>query len=178
VKRAQPATATPTANDLLKLRNKGEACVYGNIRMAARAITGLYDAAFEAIGLSANQANALWMVYAMQPVSKKSLSSALHSDESTLTRNLRPLLARGLLQERVLPADRRSKALTVTPHGRKQFLRMLPLWDAAQENMRERLGPELIQELRHIAKQVVAQRREMLSDTGTKKRTPRRARAN
>ena len=59
------------------------------------------------------------------------LAEALVMDRTTLTRNLKPLIARGLVQDSP-EADRRVRRLSLTPAGRAVLAEALPLWQAIQ----------------------------------------------
>ena len=69
------------------------------------------------------------------------LSELLATDRTTLTRNLRPLLEDGLI-ERTASGDRRRRELVATPAGRALFKRALPLWAAAEQEVRDGDGHE------------------------------------
>ena len=63
-------------------------------------------------------------------------------DRSTLTRNLKPLIAQRLLQTMPAKGRGRSKVIEVTPRGQELLLTAAPLWEQAQNALRERLGSE------------------------------------
>ena len=54
----------PADDTISAYRMQGLACLCGNLRMAARALTHVYDAHLEACGLTANQLAVLWCVVA------------------------------------------------------------------------------------------------------------------
>jgi DNA-binding MarR family transcriptional regulator len=60
-------------------------------------------------------------------------------DRSTLTRNLRPLETEGLITVG-LEGWRRSRALQITKKGRARLQEALPLWEKAQQTLRQKLG--------------------------------------
>jgi DNA-binding MarR family transcriptional regulator len=64
----------------------------------------------------------------------------------TLTRNLRPLLASGLV-ERAASGDKRRHELVATAAGRALFKRALPLWAEAEQEVRTAMGPKLTSDL-------------------------------
>lgn len=60
-------------------------------------------------------------------------------DRSTLSRNLGPLTAEGLMT--IGPEGwRRSRALEITKKGRMRLREALPLWERAQDALRGKLG--------------------------------------
>ena len=74
------------------------------------------------------------------------LSNLLATDRTTLTRNLRPLLQGGLI-ERAPSGDKRRHELLATPAGRALFKRALPLWSAAEQEVRAAMGTKLTADL-------------------------------
>ena len=60
-------------------------------------------------------------------------------DRSTLTRNLAPLEAEGLL---AVGGEgwRRSRSLGITAKGRARLKRALPLWEGAQRRLKREMG--------------------------------------
>ena len=74
------------------------------------------------------------------------MSELLATDRTTLTRNLKPLLRRGLV-ERAGSGDKRRHELVATPAGRALFKRALPLWAAAEQEVRAAMGSKLTADL-------------------------------
>ena len=56
------------------------------------------------------------------------VASLLGMDRTTLTAALKPLQRRRLLRITVVPADRRSRILTLTPKGCSLLARAVPIW--------------------------------------------------
>lgn len=74
------------------------------------------------------------------------LSVALGMDRTTLSRNLKPLLARGLVQS--APGDdRRSKRLVLTAAGEAAWSQAKALWRQAQSELQRRLGEDAVARL-------------------------------
>ena len=78
-------------------RNRGFDCLCGNMRMAARSVTTLYDGYLAPAGLTAAELSVLWCVVSAQPVSMQKISEFLAMEKSTVTRNVAHLCARNLL---------------------------------------------------------------------------------
>ena len=97
-------------------------------------------------GLKISQFSLLGFICAEGPVSIGRLSELLATDRTTLTRNLRPLLASGLV-ERAASGDRRRHELVATPAGRTLFKRAIPLWSNAEQEVRAAMGPRLTADL-------------------------------
>lgn len=121
--------------DLTALINE---CACLKVRTAARAITRLYDDAFRPLGLRATQLSVLVAVASADAMSIASLSRMLGMDRTTLTRNLRPLETKRLVT--LGPEGRhRSRTLGITSKGGQIVRKALPLWEIAQEKLREAL---------------------------------------
>lgn len=109
--------------------------------MATRAVTRAYDDALRPVGLKATQLLLLIAVSTEGGMSITALASEMGMDRSTLTRNLVPLEAEGLVA-RGDEGWRRSRALTLTQEGRQRIKRALPLWQGAQRELHAKLGEQ------------------------------------
>ena len=92
------------------------------LRQAARAVTEMYDQALKPCGLGVTQFALLGAVARRGPAGVTELAKALAIDRTTLSRNLRPLVDRGLLQA-VGSADRRQRRIALTSRGRDRLAR-------------------------------------------------------
>jgi DNA-binding MarR family transcriptional regulator len=114
-------------------------CACHRVRIAARAVTRAYDEALRPVGLRATQLSVLVATAADEALSITALAKLLGMDRSTLTRNLRPLEAEGLI---ALGNEgwRRSRMLQITKKGRTRLREAVPLWEQAQQTLRGKLG--------------------------------------
>jgi DNA-binding MarR family transcriptional regulator len=128
------------------LRLSPAECTCFRIRGAARRVTQIYSRHLAPTGLKISQFSLLGFVAAEGPISIGRLSDRLATDRTTLTRNLRPLLQGGLV-ERATSGDRRRHELVATPDGRALFKRALPLWVAAEQEVRAAMGSRLTADL-------------------------------
>jgi DNA-binding MarR family transcriptional regulator len=128
------------------LRLSPAECTCFRIRGAARRVTQIYSRHLAPTGLKISQFSLLGFVAAEGPLSIGRLSDLLATDRTTLTRNLRPLLQGGLV-ERAMSGDRRRHELVATPDGRALFKRALPLWLAAEQEVRAAMGTRLTADL-------------------------------
>lgn len=121
-------------------------CACGQVRMAARAVTQLYDEALRPAGMRVTQFGILAAVRWRGPLTLTSLAELTQTDRTTLTRNLRPLSRQGWVQ--IVPgADRREREISLTPQGRDALRAARPYWEHAQRTMAEALGPERLSRL-------------------------------
>ena len=116
-----------------------ENCVCHRTRMAARAVTRLYDDTLRSVGLRATQLAVLVAVGGDNVVSITALAKFMGMDRSTLTRNLTPLERDGLIRVGN-EGWRRSRTVEITKKGRSRLREALPLWKEAQETLRRKLG--------------------------------------
>jgi len=116
-------------------------CTSFNLRKAARAVTQFYDDALRDSGLKSTQFSLLAAasVAGSAPISR--LADEMAMDRTTLTRNLKPLEAEGLLRIEA-GADRRVRNVTITPEGEALLEKAAPMWRDAQTRMIDKLGDE------------------------------------
>jgi DNA-binding MarR family transcriptional regulator len=114
-------------------------CLCGNVRMAARALTTVYDEFLAPAGLTANQLAVLWCVVAREPLPMREVAEVLVMDKTTVSRNLAGLLDLGFVVCRTGP-DARVKLVSCTAKGRKAFSEAVPRWKKAQEWVERRMG--------------------------------------
>ena len=76
---------------------RGLECVCGNLRMAARAVSSIYDRHLKAVGLQSSQMAVLWAVAGRRSAPINEIAGVIAMDETTLLRNLRVLERRRLV---------------------------------------------------------------------------------
>src|SRR6476659_2909142 len=96
-----------------QLAPRGYDCVCGNLRMAARAVSSVYDRHLRDAGLQASQMAVLWAVAGQNGASVKDIAAKLAMHDTALVRNLRVLESRGWVAIEV-GADRRQRLVTLT----------------------------------------------------------------
>jgi DNA-binding MarR family transcriptional regulator len=118
---------------------KPQGCTNLKLRQLMRRVAQLYDAEVGKSGLRGTQYSLLSYVVKLGPVRPVDLAREMKLDASTLTRNLRPLMAAGLL---VLEpgADARSRLVSATGAGKEKRQEAQRRWRVAQESLNERLG--------------------------------------
>ena len=125
----------------------GRECIGFRVRMLNRVITSIYDDALAKAGVKTPQFNVLVAVSNRPEIRPSELAKVLAMDESTLSRNVDRMCAKGLL--RLNPdEDRRSHRLTVTAKGLAVIEQAYPAWQKAQEEASRRLGAEGVAALR------------------------------
>jgi DNA-binding MarR family transcriptional regulator len=102
-------------------------------------MTQIYDQYLAPSGLTLTQYSLLANLVRRVPPSVHELAEVMGMDRTTVTRNLKPLLARGLLG--LVPGcDRRSKLVAVTEDGQRTWGEARVLWRVAQSEINRRLG--------------------------------------
>ena len=114
-------------------------CTCAHLRQSTRVVTQAYDAALSPVGIRSTQFTVIAALTMMGGVPLTRLAEALVMDRTTLTRNLKPLIAKGLVRIQ-LEADQRVRRVHLTAKGRKIFDSARPLWEEAQARMVDRLG--------------------------------------
>ena len=116
-------------------------CASFNFRRTARAVTRLFDQAFQPFGIRSTQFSILIALAKTQPSSISRLASTLVTDRTTLTRSLGLMQKQGLLT--ISPRSaRRQRFLNLTAEGEKVLAQVLPEWRKVQEHFIQTIGPE------------------------------------
>jgi len=109
-------------------------------------MTQAYDRALAPSGLKLSQFSLMAMLERLGDTPLTVLADKLVLDRTTLTRNLKPLMDRGLI-ETVEAADRRVRRLRLSRDGEAALGEARPRWEKAQARMILRLGPDHWQRL-------------------------------
>ena len=130
-------------------------CVGGCVRKLNRMVTAIYDGALASAGLKTSQFSVLVAVANREQARPSELTELLQMDESTLSRNVERMRARGWLRlER--GGDRRSHLIEVTDKGHALIRKCLPAWRRAQEKVSQRLGADNVAALRSALRKLSA----------------------
>lgn len=124
----------------MSVLDKTADCVCLNLRGAARAVTRMYDEVLKPSGLKATQFSVLAAVATEGPASMTVIAKALVMDRTTLTRNLKPLMDRGLVKVGKGADDRRQRRIVITREGKAALAKALPLWKKAHEQIITGIG--------------------------------------
>jgi DNA-binding MarR family transcriptional regulator len=128
---------------MVKTGAQPQGCTNFKLRQLARRVSQLYDHQMAGIGLKTTQYSLLSHVMRLGPIRPGDLAAAMTLDASTLTRNLKPLLAAGWLE--LAPGDDgRSRSVRITPAGRAKRDEAQRHWKAAQQALNAQLGVERV----------------------------------
>lgn len=128
---------TPTPAELKDLQD----CLCLALRRTTRMVTQRYDAALRPFGVRATQIPILTAAASGEGVPLTPLADMLGMERTTLLRNVRPLMRRGLVDVR-RAAGHRHDELVGTAKGRALLARAYPAWRRVQDEVRAQVpGP-------------------------------------
>lgn len=134
---------------------KPQGCTNFRLRSLARQVSRHYDAEVAKSGLKTTQYSLLSHVMHLEPIRPVDLAKAMGVEASTLTRNLKPMLAAGWLTQTEGP-DARSRLVGITDEGRKKRTEAQRHWRAAQEKLNALLGIERVLALHQLVDESIA----------------------
>ena len=103
-------------------------CLCNALRQTSRAVSRLYDEEFREVGLRTTQFSLLWNIRRLGDVRQRDLGKVLSIEETTLTRNLRPLIDSGWVDVSS-GNDRREKLIRLTKAGESMLRKAEPAWE-------------------------------------------------
>jgi DNA-binding MarR family transcriptional regulator len=124
-------------------------CSNAKLRQLTRRVSQHYDREMGKIGLKATQYSLLSKVLQRGPIRPGDLAKAMALDASTLTRNLKPLVAAGWLTVGA-GTDDRSHLVTITAAGREKRSEAHRRWKAAQDSLNDLLGVKRVLALHEL----------------------------
>ncbi len=130
---ATPATISDIAD------NTAADCLATRVRQLSRIVTRVYDDALRPLGITASQYTLLAQLASRDGITAVEIGGDLDIEKSTLSRNLKRLLALGhLIMDP--PAGRRGRGLHLTPKGQAVLKEAYPVWLNAQTKATTALG--------------------------------------
>lgn len=122
---------------------KPQGCTNMKLRRLTRRVARYYEAEVGKTGLRNTQYSLLSHVDKLGPLRPSDLARAMTLEASTLTRNLKPLVAAGWLA--LDPGvDGRSRMVSITQAGRDKRQEAQRKWRIAQEAINTALGPRRV----------------------------------
>lgn len=133
-------TAGTPMTDAERCARAAQTCACLHVRMAARAVTRVFDDALQAAGLRSTQFVLLAALRANGQIALPRLARALSMDRSSLTRALRPMQAAGWVLVEQGRTGRASHA-RLSASGEALTARALPMWEEAQARLVAQIAP-------------------------------------
>ncbi|MFL6695856.1 MAG: MarR family winged helix-turn-helix transcriptional regulator [Vitreoscilla sp.] len=136
-----PALKPGSEKAAVAVRPQG--CTNLKLRQLMRRVAQRYDAEVGQVGLKATQYSLLSHVIKLGPIRPVDLAAGMNVDASTLSRNLKPMVAAGWLT--LEPGeDARSRLVHATDAGREKRAEAQRRWRIAQEGVNAALGPQRV----------------------------------
>ena len=121
-------------------REIADQCLAWSTRSLARKITQVYEEKFAAHGLTSPQFFLMNLIAGAKDDTLGAIAADAGLDPSTLTRGLQGLEKLGLVEVANVEADQRRRAVWLTEAGARKLQAAIPAWEAAQEDVAEKLG--------------------------------------
>jgi DNA-binding MarR family transcriptional regulator len=128
---------------------KPAGCSNAKLRQLTRRVSQHYDLEMAKVGLKTTQYSLLSQVLNRGPIRPGDLAQAMVLDASTLTRNLKPLVAAGFISIGA-GADSRTHLVAITQAGREKRSEGRRRWKVAQESLNQLLGVERVLALHEL----------------------------
>lgn len=135
----EPETAANSAEVAAIAVDTAENCVALRVRRMSRIVTRVYDDALRGLGITASQFTLLTQLANQDGITAVEIGYSLDIEKSTLSRNLKRLLALGLI-EMDPPAGRRGRGLHLTAQGQSTLQTAYPIWKTAQQRVKAVMG--------------------------------------
>jgi DNA-binding MarR family transcriptional regulator len=123
-----------------------DGCTCLLLRRTGRVATQIFDTHLQPAGLTIGQFGLIAQIYSCSlwrpPMTMKELSIAIGMDRTTLTRTLKPLEARELVSATPDQRDGRARCVHLTMSGRERLAQAMPLWRAADNDLRRTVGAQ------------------------------------
>jgi DNA-binding MarR family transcriptional regulator len=134
-----PGVATAGISEIAE--STSAACISTRVRQLSRIVTRVYDDALRPLGITASQFTLLTQLAQQDGITAVEIGHSLDIEKSTLSRNLKRLLALGHITMDP-PAGRRGRGLHLTPKGEAIIQKAFPVWRDAQSKTIRIMGPE------------------------------------
>ncbi|MFA6044817.1 MAG: MarR family winged helix-turn-helix transcriptional regulator [Phycisphaerales bacterium] len=116
-----------------------DGCIAFRVRILGRAVSAIYDQTMAHAGMTISQVNIMVFVGKLGEVTPALIGEKMAMEKSTVSRNLKGLIAEGLLSAETTENER-IRSVTLTPKGRRRVEAVLPDWREAQELAKQLLG--------------------------------------
>ena len=121
-------------------------CTNFKLRQVSRRVSQRYDQELDKAGIKTTQYSLLTHLVKLGPIRPGDLAQAMTMDASTLTRNVKPLVAAGWVELGAGP-DGRSRLVGLTAAGHDKWTESRRHWRVAQASLNQLLGADRVQAL-------------------------------
>lgn len=117
-------------------------CYCLKLRRASQSLTKYYDRALVEVGLTLNQYALLKNVSFHPNITISELAKLMSLERSTITRTLKPLIQKNLIQDKKRKGERNSQ-LVITTTGYNLYLIAQKIWNKAQQEVEKYIGNDI-----------------------------------
>ena len=128
-----------------------ECCFNLTMRQSNRILTQFYEERLAQVGVKSGQFALLRAINKLKQTTNKELQEILVIDQTTLSRNLKPLIRDNLLVISTDEQDQRRKLIRLSSAGEKLYLEVLPIWQNIQRELVDKLGSKDLQQIQSLA---------------------------
>ena len=137
-----------------RLQAMNQQCIAFCVRKASRVMTAYFDEVLSDIGLKSTQLSILVTLANIGPVGMAALAEKLNLEQSTLSRNLKPLDKGGFISTRQ-SVQGRGKEAFLTQLGLRIVEKAIPRWEDAQNKALQALADCIsMQDFQYIMQQL------------------------
>jgi DNA-binding MarR family transcriptional regulator len=121
-------------------------CINAKLRKLQRKVAALYEARLRPFGLEGSMLAILFLVGKLPGINQKTVADKLVLDPSTMSRDAKKLVKRGVLRV-TKGEDPRNSELALTNEGYELLEQVSPIWEAMHHKVSELFGRFSIQQL-------------------------------
>lgn len=134
---------------------KSDICLAHSLRRADRVVTQLYNEYLAPLNIRSTQFSVLKALHTIGITTASQIQEALVMEQATISRALKPLIRDGYIAVGE-GANKREKALSLTPKGKKLYQQALGPWSEAQKQLRKIIGKGQDDLLIELSRQIVS----------------------
>lgn len=125
-----------------------DVCAGVNVRLAARQISNFLEQRLQTTDLSLAQFGLMTHIAAATDDTISALVDRTGLDQSTLSRNLRALEKRGLIEIAIVEQDLRRRSVWLTESGARRLEAAMPVWKEAHADLSALIEPVLVAQIK------------------------------
>jgi DNA-binding MarR family transcriptional regulator len=122
-------------------------CLCAAVRRAGRLLTRRYEEALRPAGLTVSQFELMMTLRAAGPIDQGALARLMECDQTTLSRNLKPLLAWRWIDEAKDERDARRRTYRISSLGASVLAEAMRFWRRVHTEMERALGGSMAEVL-------------------------------
>ncbi len=131
------------------------ACLLMRTRLISRVITNIYDHELREFGIVSPQFALLVVIFSMGSASRSEIGRFHHQERSTLTRNLKIMIAEGWIEESPDNPGGRARPMQLTKSGVSLLRKVEPAWRKAQAQVSTLLGKDNVMAIEDMTKRIM-----------------------